>query len=195
MTGSAPAFRSDWSATILPAPPLILPARNYIWPMRIAGEEEALTRGALLLLVRPPVGGNFLATCALGFRDPSMLNAVFSCPNPRHLCAVAGGYAYIADVAQPETSTLLAMKPVVAVHAAPQAELLLFIGFYTIAAWSANGPAWETARLSWEGLRITEIGEGSIRGFGWDLMSDKEVAFGVDLATGQHRGGAFPAKI
>ena len=32
---------------------------------------------------------------------------------------------------------------------------------------------------------------GELRGFGWNLMTDKEVEFAVDLRTGAHTGGGY----
>jgi hypothetical protein len=184
-------FARDWAAEILTAAPLIAPARQYVWPMRIEGEEDSLARGALRVMVRPPEGGQFLLTCALGFRDPSMPTGVFGCPDAEELCAVAGGYAYLAKVSEPEQCTLLRMKPVVAVYPAVAAELLLFVGFQTILAWGRDGVAWETGRLSWEGVKVTAVSEDEVVGLGWDLRGDIEVDFRVDLRTGAHTGGGF----
>ncbi|MEO6817561.1 MAG: hypothetical protein ABI177_12765 [Edaphobacter sp.] len=181
----------SWTAEVLTQPPMIAPARQFTYPQQIAGEEDALARGALQLMVRPAKGGAFLATCALGFTDPTMPTGVFACPNPDELCAVAGGYAYIVDTAHPEHSTHLALKPVVEVRSLPEQSLLLFSGFHTIVAWGEDGHAWQTAKLTWEGLRITAIEGNTLHGFGWNLMTDKEVAFSVDLLTGQHQGGGF----
>jgi hypothetical protein len=58
-------------------------------------------------------------------------------------------------------------------------------------AWSASGLAWETARLSWEGVRITSVEGNTLHGMGWNLLTDREVAFEVDLLTGHHQGGGF----
>jgi len=60
-------------------------------------------------------------------------------------------------------------------------------------AWGREGLAWQTARLSWEGIRIVGIGakDNALHGFGWSLMTDKEVAFSVDLRTGTHTGGGY----
>jgi hypothetical protein len=181
----------NWTAEVLKQPPMIAPARQFTYPQQIAGEEDALARGALQLMVRPTSGGAFLATCALGFTDPSMPTGVFACPNPDELCAVAGGYAYIVDTTHPERSTHIELKPVVEVRSLPEQNLLLFSGFHTIVAWGKDGQAWQTAKLSWEGLRITAIEGNTLHGFGWNLMTDKEVAFSVDLLTGQHQGGGF----
>jgi hypothetical protein len=181
----------DWSAEVLTKPPMIAPARQFTYPQQIAGEEDALARGALQLMVRPASGGAFLATCALGFTDPTMPTGIFPCPNPQQMCAVAGGYAYIVDTAHPEQCTHIALKPVVDVRVLEEQNLLLFAGFHTIIAWGEQGLAWETAKLSWEGLRITDIEANTLHGFGWNLMTDKEVAFSVDLLTGQHQGGGF----
>jgi hypothetical protein len=45
--------------------------------------------------------------------------------------------------------------------------------------------------LSWEGLRVTGVEDGVLRGFGWDLMKDVEVEFAVDLRTGEASGGGY----
>ena len=48
-------FSHDWSVEILKSPPLIAPVRQFIYPQQIAGEEDALARGALQLMVPPLV--------------------------------------------------------------------------------------------------------------------------------------------
>jgi hypothetical protein len=58
-------------------------------------------------------------------------------------------------------------------------------------AWGRNGPIWESARLSWEGIRITSIDGDVLHGMGWNILTDKEVEFSVDLLTGNHEGGGF----
>jgi len=187
----AQEFSHSWSVEILKTPPLIAPARQFIYPQQIAGEEDALARGALQLLVRPASGGAFLATCALGFTDPAMPTGVFACPNAVQMCAVAGGYAYIIDTEQPEHSTHITLKPVVEVRPLVAQGLLLFVGFHSMVAWGWNGLAWESARLSWEGVHIISIDGDVLHGLGWNLLTDREVAFSVDLLTGQHQGGGF----
>jgi hypothetical protein len=187
----AQEFSHDWTVEILKTPPLIAPARQFTYPQQIAGEEDALARGALQLMVHPATGGTFLATCALGFTDRAMPTSVFACPNAIEMCAVAGGYAYVIDTAQPQRSTHIKLKPVVEVRSLITQDLLLFVGFHSMVAWGSKGLAWESARLSWEGVRIISIDGDVLHGMGWNLLTDREVAFSVDLLTGQHQGGGF----
>jgi hypothetical protein len=184
-------FPHDWRADVLAKPPLIAPARQFTYPRQVAGEEDAMARGALLVQVHPATGGAFLATCALGFTDSTMPTGIFSCPNPREMCAVAGGYAYILDTAAPERSTHIPLKPVAEVVVLAEHGLLVFVGFHAMAAWGREGLAWQTAKLSSEGIRITGVRAGMLHGFGWNMMTDKEVELSVDLITGVHTGGAF----
>jgi hypothetical protein len=188
-------FPHEWRAEVLAAPPLIAPARQFTYPRQVAGEEDALARGALLVQVHPAgggkAGGSFLATCALGFSDPAMPSGVWACPNPREMCAVAGGYAYVVDTAAPERSTHVALKPVAEVLVLAAHGLLVFVGFHALMAWGVDGLAWQSARLSWEGIRVTAVEGDSLRGFGWDMRTDREVEFSVDLRTGAHMGGGF----
>jgi hypothetical protein len=185
------SFAQDWSAEVLIRPPLIAPARQFIYPQQIAGEEDAMARGALQLLVRPAAGGTFLATCALGFTNPTMPTGIFACPNPQQMCAVAGGYAYVVDTRQPEHCTHLSLKPVVEIRPLVTHRLLLFVGFHSIVAWGREALAWESSRLSWEGVRITGIEGNVLQGVGWNLLTDHEASFSLDLLTGLHQGGGF----
>ena len=172
---------------------MIAPARQFVYPMPVPGEEDALARGAMQLMVRPGGGQSpFLAICAMGFADPSMPSGVWSCPNAQELCAVAGGYAYIVNAQQPEQSFQIPFRPVTEVRPLPDQGLLLFTGFHALLALGADGIAWQTRRLSWEGVRITSVESGLLHGFGWNLMTDREVAFTVDLRTGKHTGGSAP---
>jgi hypothetical protein len=175
-------FAHDWSAEILSERPLKLPRRWFFFP-RYAEEVE---RGALEVMVQPASGEPFLGTFALGFSDPLAPTGLWSCPDPRWLCAVAGGYAYLVNTTQPEEFTQVEYRPVLEVRALREQQLLLFAGHYALAAWSAQGKKWETARLSSEGVQITGIEGQTLHGLGWDMMADRDVPFTVDLDTGEH---------
>lgn len=185
------AFPRSWSAQVLKSPPLIAPARQFVYPQNVPGEEDALNRGALLLEVKPATGGSFLATCALGFRDLSLPSGLWSSPAPDALLAVAGGYAYRVDTLRPEVAQLLEQRPVTAVYPVPAHNLILLAGFHDLLALGTEGVAWRTGRLSWEGVSITAVEATQILGTGWDMFSDQEVPFTVDLKTGDHKGGGY----
>jgi hypothetical protein len=190
--GSFPHF---WQAEGLACRPLIVPARHFVYPR----EAEEVERGALEVLVQPGVAGppqestpkdspcsqQFLATCALGFRDPAAPTGLWSTPNPEELCAVSGGYAYLIDTNAPERFTMIAYRPVLEVRAVVEAGLLLFVGSRSILAWGCDGLAWESERLSDEGVTIGEVENGLLRGVGWELRTDRETAFALDVRTGR----------
>jgi len=188
------AFAQTWTARVLTAPPLIAPARQFVYPQRIAGEEDAMARGALLLDVKPAAGANFLATCALGFRDPTLPSGVFACPRADDLLALAGGYAYLIDTLAPERCLHLPLRPVTQLLSAPANGLLLFAGFHHVLAVDAKGVRWQSARLSWEGVTLTEVRNDRLHGTGWSLPTDREVPFSIDLSTGKHKGGGYEAE-
>jgi hypothetical protein len=186
-------FPHAWNARILSKPPMIAPARQFVYPLYVPGEEDAMGRGALLLDVKPAQAPNFLATCALGFRDPSLPTGIFSCPRPQDILAVAGGYAYLIDTAAPERCLHLPVRPTTQILATPEAGVILLAAFHNVIAIDANGLRWESARVSWEGVTLTEVRDKNLHGKGWNLHTDREVAFLMDLATGHHTGGGFEA--
>ena len=177
-----PAFPHTWKAEILRARPLILPPRAFTYPR----EVEEVERGVLEVMVRPEDAQPFLATCALGFRDPAAANGVWAAPSSLEICCVAGGYAYVIDTHAPERFTFVTLRPVLEVHAAAEAGLLLFVGHRSIVAWGREGQQWESQKLSDEGVTVTSIDGWTLRGLGWRLMTDKEAPFELDLHTGRH---------
>jgi hypothetical protein len=223
-------FRHHWQAEVLPARPLILPNRHFVYPR----EAEEVERGALELLIRPssparakgradvlkghdfsraaddaktagalaPEGGvsrpspevhsapEFLATCALGFRDAIAPTGIWSAPNPDEICAVSGGYAYLIDTTVPERFSMIAFRPVLEVRPLAAVGLLLFVGHHAILAWGAGGQAWQSEKLSDEGVTITAIDDAKLCGLGWNMMADKETEFTLELKTGLRIGSA-----
>jgi len=197
------SFPHRWEAEILRARPLILPPRHFVYPR----EAEEVERGALEVLVRshtmgapgldfetwestdvdrtPSRAGSFLATCALGFRDPAVPTGLWSTPNPEEICAVSGGYAYIIDATAPERFTMIEYRPVLAVRPIVALGLILFAGHHSILAWGRDGEAWRSGKLSDEGVTITAIEGDVLRGLGWVMMTDKETPFALDLPTGR----------
>jgi hypothetical protein len=188
-------FPHHWQAQIIPARPAILPARHFVYPRDV----EEIERGALEVLVRPdfedkiesdqkasPSAQEFLATCAVGFLDPIVPTGVWSAPNPNEICAVSGGYAYLIDTSAPERFTMIPFRPVLEVRPLPAQGLLLFVGHHAIIAWGRNGQAWQSDKLSDEGVTITGIEDGVLHGVGWSMMTDRETPFAIDLKEGSH---------
>ena len=185
------SFPHTWEAEILSARPLILPQRHSVYPR----DAEEVEKGALEVMVYAKQssvaeskgsldGRSFLATCALGFRDPGVPTGLWSCPKPEEICAVAGGYAYVIDTATPERFTMIPYRPVLQVRAVLEQDLLLFVGHRSILAWGAQGQAWESGKLSDEGIVITSVENGVLHGRGWQMLTDLETPFSIDLRTG-----------
>jgi hypothetical protein len=172
-------FPSSWTAAVLPARPLILPRRRFVYPAQV----DEVERGALELLVRPSGAEPFLATCALGFAGG--LFGVWTCPDPDQLCAIAGGYAYILNTQHPERWEQVSYRPVLEVLAAVDHRLLLFAGHKAVQAYGLRGRVWETPSLSSEGLDGLRVEGDTLLGAGWDLMTDRALPFAVDLRTGK----------
>lgn len=175
-------FPHNWRAEILPARPLILPPRHFVYPR----EAEEIERRALELLVTPGTESSqpFLATCALGFRDSSVPTGVWAAPNPDELCACSGGYAYLIDTVNPTRFNMVPYRPVLEIRPIPYQNLLLFVGHQSIFAWGGSGLAWESPKLSDEGVTIIGCEKSLLRGHGWEMFADKDRPFTLDLATG-----------
>jgi hypothetical protein len=185
------SFPHNYEAKLLEsAPPLHPVERLYHYPAEL---EEGDRTGAYVHVV-PAAGPAWSGFFALGFDSDHVLNAILSCPDPDSVCAAAGGYAYVVKSSDPAQWFQIEQRPVTEIRAVAELELLAFVGFTSITALGASGIAWTTGRLSWEGVRITNIANKVLEGMGWDAVTDREVPFTVDLKTGEHTGGAGPAR-
>jgi len=181
-------FAHTWHADVLAARPLILPARQFVYPAQV----EEVERGALEVMIRPPDrSAPLLVTCALGFAGQGVPNGVWSCPDPAWICVAAGGYVYLIDTAEPARWEQVEYRPVTEILAVADHELLIFASFHSLLAWGRHGKAWQTGRLSWDGVRITGIRAETLIGTGWEMNTDRELEFEVNLNTGEHRGGGY----
>ncbi len=79
---------------------------------------------------------------------------------------------------------MIPYRPVLEILPAVAEGLLLFVGHRSILAWGREGQAWESEKLSDEGLTITEVENGVLRGTGWEMRTDEEISFALDLTTG-----------
>lgn len=61
-TGRTEVSGDGWTAKLLDRPPIIAPARQFTFPFAIAGEEDALARGAIWIEVGVRGRGTFLAS-------------------------------------------------------------------------------------------------------------------------------------
>lgn len=113
-----------------------------------------------------------------------MPTGVWSTPEPEKICAVSGGYAYLIDTTAPERFTMIEYRPVMAVLPAVDAGLLLFVGHHSILAWGSEGQRWHAPKLSDEGVTVTSIEGLVLHGMGWEMMSDRETPFALDMRTG-----------
>ena len=108
------------------------------------------------------------------------------------MCGGGGGYAYLIDTSDPLRSTHIGLKPVAEVRVFAEFGLLVFVGFHSMVDWGRDGLAWETKRLSWEGLKLGEVVDGVLHGLGWNL-NDAIRRWGLRWICGRGVcvGGAF----
>jgi hypothetical protein len=183
------AFARNYEVKVPGPLPLVHPLEKlHHYPVEL---EEGDRAGAYVR-IEPKQGPAWSGFFALGFESDRTIHAVYSCPDPDAVCVVVGGYAYVVKASDPMQWFGLEQRPVVEIRALPDRDLLLFAGFTNIIALGRNGLEWTTERLSWEGISITEVSGHKLHGLAWNALTDKEVPFEVDLATGQSSGGARP---
>jgi len=155
------------------------------------GAGESGGHDGLNVRVVPHEGEAWIGTFASGRFGPKTITGVFATPNSTKICVVAEGQAYIVNVANPKEHESLSIVPVIAVRSSAKYSLLIFANHTELLAIGANGIAWRTERLSWDSLKLTTLTDETLCGVFWDIQTESEEGFAVNLANGTHTGGAF----
>ena len=144
----------------------------------------------MIVEVRPAAASPWMGVFAFGDVSASAPNGVFPIRNSTKLCVVARGQGYAVDVEEPTSWERIPGVPILQVVSVPARRLVVFATFTDLIAYSEAGMKWRTARLSSDGLEITEVTDDVIRGSAWDASVERAVEFAVDLESGTHDGGA-----
>jgi len=88
------------------------------------------------------------------------------------------GSAYVVNAEQPEAWEEIPVTPVLDVRPLLEQKLLVFADFIRLAAYGSDKFAWQSPRLCWDELKITNVTSGIIEGTGYDPHElFNEVAF------------------
>ena len=80
--------------------------------------------------------------------------------------------------------------PVIDVRSSKSHEIIVFAEFTRLVAYGPAGIKWETGRLSWEDLAITEVSQDYIKGEFWDIRTERTAEFAVKILSDRKaRGG------
>jgi hypothetical protein len=125
---------------------------------------------------------------------PGGRTGVFATPSAEVLCVVAKGQGFWIPVLSPTSFEAIRAVPIKEILTVPRRRILIFVDYTKLAAYGEDGFLWQTDRLSWDGLKITEVSADMIRGMAWDSPANQEVPFSVDAQSGASEGGSSPAK-
>jgi hypothetical protein len=118
-------------------------------------------------------------------------NAVAAHPDGASVVVVAGGTAYVVD---PETHLLQESfgSSIQGLVELPEIRLLIVNHDMWMEALAPEGRLWRSRAVSWNGISNTMYMEGRLYGMGWDEYSKSQVAFSIDVFSGEAEGGAGP---
>lgn len=103
---------------------------------------------------------------------------------------VTRGQAYIIDAATRELKSCFGGF-VAGLLAIPHLDLLVYHNGLWVEGLFSSGFAWQTRRLSWDGLRQLTLDGDDLIGEAYDPTNQRWHRFSVDLCTGEAQGGSY----
>jgi hypothetical protein len=187
---SQPSFKHQYELKILGnMPDKSHKYVTYYYPQPPTTSREESVK----FLVKPQYAKPWVGVVALGpYVSCHESTGFYPCPNPRLLCIVSGGQAFIIDSEIPANWSAVPCTPVLDVKVLLRHQMLVFSDFSRITALTSDGIAWTTRPLAFKGLRITHADERKIYGTTLDLNGPVPlVPFEVDVQTGRSKGGCW----
>jgi hypothetical protein len=134
---------------------------------------------------------DWVGVFAIEYRSKMAVTHFSGLSDSEFVCIVAGGRGYVICAARPDIVKPVPSFPIVQVACCPALAQLAFADFTKIAIVDRSGTIWESRRVGWDGIRITEMTSDTIGGFAFDPFSNSDVPFAIDLLNRTVEGGSY----
>ncbi len=176
------AFPHEYVFRYLDELPANFSGQRYFYPGGMTGQDGVLIR------VTPKNNPDWIGMFAFGKFGNTGVTCALSMPDPKELCVVSLGAGIIVESSSPDRWRRVEISPIRDVRCISAAGLVVFTNHTEMIAYDVNGVRWRTVRLSWDDLRVIEVGDHEILGEYWDIREDAMKNFKVNLATGEAWG-------
>ena len=153
--------------------------------------QEGLHPGPSVIIRVRAAGESWVGVFA-GEDSAGGQTGIYSCPDPDRICVVAGGLGYFVTAHDPTDWSPIQTYPIIDIAGVVDTPVLVLANFTHLVGIGKVGVVWETERVSYDGIKLTEATRKQVRGLAWSAPRQRWVEFTVDTLTGRHRGGASP---
>jgi hypothetical protein len=133
--------------------------------------------------------GEWTGVFAFGNNGQLRTRAIVPLPESDLVVVVSDGDGYMVHERQPGSFDGVRAVPVRSVHVIPSAGLLVLADDTTMCAYGRQGLVWETERIAWSELVIEDVSSTKIRCRTYDIRSEENLVFEVDVQDGRCHGG------
>lgn len=175
-------FKNNYSVDIVEE---LVAGERYYYP----GASTQGGKDGILVKVISLEGKSWLGVFAFGEISSNGISGVYSTPDPNKFCVVSKGAGYIVSSNNPNEWQQVKAIPVMDVRSIKQHKIIVFADYTELLAYDEFGIKWRTERLTYDGFKIIEVTESSLKGEFWNIRNETNDIFEVDLVTGSQVGG------
>lgn len=146
-------------------------------------------KDGLMIKIIPKNGSSWVGIFAFGIISQKGSTGFYTTPDPDKLCVVSNGMGYFVNVNNPQYCETIDATPIMDIRIIADKNILVFADYTQLIAYDEFNIKWKTKRLAWDGFQITEVSDDYIQGKYYDIRSEKEEYFKVNLNNGNNSGG------
>ena len=121
---------------------------------------------------------------AFGWNGTLTTKAIVPLPINDRVLVVSNGDGFIVRESFPGKFEKVHAIPVRSIHIIKSHSMVVLADDTSLSAYGKDGLVWKTDRIAWSELRVQSISPKKITCKTFDIRSDEEISFTVDLNTG-----------
>ena len=146
-------------------------------------------RDGIIVQINPDQRKTWIGIFAFGNVSKNSFSGVYTTPDSNKLCVVSKGAGYIVSSDNPKDWEVVKSIPIIDVRISKVQELIIFADYTGLIAYNDSGVKLKTKQLAWDNLRIIELSNSYIKGEYYDIRSEANEFFEVDIVSGVSKGG------
>lgn len=157
----------------------------YYYP----GASTQSNKDGMIVQINPERREAWIGIFGFGNISKNGVSGVYTTPHSNKLCVIANGAGYIVSSDNPKNWEEIKYIPIIDARISKAQKLIIFADYTELIAYNDSGVKWKTKRLSWDNLKIIELSDNYIKGEYYDIRSEVNEFFEVDLVSGISKGG------
>lgn len=171
-------FQSEYQFEVLYEMPAGIDTYYYPGASTLGGKD------GILVKIYSKERGPWVGVFAFGDISGNCFSGIVTTPDSNKICIISNGAGYFVSTLNPMDWRQIDAFPIIDVKSIFPKNVIVFADYIKLTAYDKTMMKWMTQRLAWQEFHIIETTDDYITGEYYDIRSEEDRTFKVDLSSG-----------